>query len=353
MTCDYCGKSLSCADKPRDAPNGLPLFVCNKCYEQLKKSKVVDTKENKSKEINIMNKIEVRCSNCGTSFVIGNSGNPVSELSEGIHYLVPETVRNEHKCESKKDARLEALREAGIDVSKLQTLMQTNADVKDIFNTDDPIVEELSKGGFIKNPELFRRWIAAQTFRLLKDPNGWTTAVRKTYDTKYVYNQTKRELKLLCHLKEKCPNDIRFQFFTLEDLKTIFSELMDFNKWYWYRSDEERRKNIKHRIITSLTYKELLEVVENTTWKFDRDCTFKPKAWLNCFKGAGAYYTLQNIIRTHGLVIPKCKDMNESLKFVDDVFKSIIAYESKERRWDILLSVLTMAVEKTKFELKY
>ena len=51
MKCDYCGKSLSCADKPRNAPNGLPLFVCNKCYEQLKESKVVDTKEDKTKEI--------------------------------------------------------------------------------------------------------------------------------------------------------------------------------------------------------------------------------------------------------------------------------------------------------------
>ena len=231
--------------------------------------------------------------------------------------------------------------------------MQSNSDLKDIFESDDPVIAELGKGGFINNPELFRRWICAQTFRLLKDSRGWTAAVRKTYDTKYVFNQTKRELKLLCHLKEKCPNDIRFQFFTLEDLKTIFEELMDFNKWYWYRSDDERRTNIKHRIITSLTYKELLGVVESTTWKFDWNCTFKPKAWLNCFKGAGAYYTLQNIIRTHGLVIPKCKDMNESLKFVDDVFKSIIDYEPKGRRWDILLSVLTMAVEKTKFELKY
>lgn len=300
-----------------------------------------------------MKNTEIRCPVCQSSFLIGKSGNAVTELSEGVHYLVPETIRNENVTNAKAEVRMAALKAAGVDVDKLQTLMQTNADVKDIFNTDDPIIEELSKGGFINNPELFRRWICAQTFRLLKDSRGWTAAVRKTYDTKYVYNQTKRELKLLCHLKEKCPNDIRFQFFTLEDLKTIFSELMDFNKWYWYRSDDEMRKNAKNRIITSITYKELLAVVEVIAWKFNRDCTFKPKAWLNCFKGAGAYYTLQNIIRTHGLVIPKCKDMNESLKFVDDVFKSIIAYESKDRRWDILLSVLTMAVEKTKFELKY
>jgi len=300
-----------------------------------------------------MNKIEVRCPNCQTNFVIGKSGNAVTELSEGVHYLVPETIRNENVTNAKTEVRMAALKAAGVDVDKLQTLMQSNENLKDIFNSDDPIITELSKGGFINNPELFRRWIAAQTFRLLKDPSGWTHAVRKTYDTKYVYNQSKRELKLLCHLKEKCPNDIRFQFFTLEDLKTIFEELMDYNKWYWYRSDDERRTNIKHRIITSLTYKELLSVVESTTWKFDWNCTFKPKAWLNCFKGAGAYYTLQNIIRTHGLVIPKCKDMNESLEYVDVVFKSIIGYEPKDRRWDILLSVLTMAVDKTGFELKY
>lgn len=304
-----------------------------------------------TKEINTMNKIEVRCPNCQTAFVVGNGGNAVTELSGGIHYLVPETIRNEN---GKMDDRMKAFKDAGIDITKLQSLMQTDANIKEIFSDpNDKVLEEIGKGGFIRNPELFRRWICAQTMRLLKDSRGWTAAVRKTYDTKYVFNQSKRELKLLCHLKEKCPNDIRFQFFTLEDLKTIFEELMDFNKWYWYRSDDERRKNIKHRIITSLTYKELLGVVESTTWKFDWNCTFKPKAWLNCFKGAGAYYTLQNIIRTHGLVIPKCKDMNESLKSVDDVFKSIIAYEPKERRWDILLSVLTMAVEKTRFELKY
>lgn len=41
MKCDYCGKSLSCFDEPKNAPYGIPLFVCKKCYEQLKKSKVV------------------------------------------------------------------------------------------------------------------------------------------------------------------------------------------------------------------------------------------------------------------------------------------------------------------------
>lgn len=50
MTCDYCGKSLTIFDKPKYAPHGLPLFVCSKCYEQLKESKVVDNKEEKKND---------------------------------------------------------------------------------------------------------------------------------------------------------------------------------------------------------------------------------------------------------------------------------------------------------------
>ena len=172
--------------------------------------------------------VKVMCPVCKSEFMTsdGAFATPVTAEQNGVAYLVPKVVG---KAPNKKEDRLKALEDAGINLNKLQTLMQSNSDLKDIFESDDPVIAELGKGGFINNPELFRRWICAQTFRLLKDPSGWTAAVRKTYDTKYVYNQTKRELKLLCHLKEKCPNDIRFQFFTLDDLKTIFSELMDFN----------------------------------------------------------------------------------------------------------------------------
>ena len=300
-----------------------------------------------------MAKAEVRCPVCGSNFLVGNGGNAVSELKDGIHYLIPETIRNENvTTETKTKARLDALKAVGIDIDKLNNLMQKDDSFKDIFEEDDPILNEIKKGGFIRNPELFRRFICAQTFRLLKDNHGWTHAVRKMYDIKYVFNQSKRELCLLIKLQKKCPNDIRFQFFTLEDLRTIFAELFDYNKYRHYSNDEEI-KLMKSRILNSDSYEDLLSVVNRYYWRFDWNCSFKPKTWLNCFKGAGAYYTLQNIIRTHGLVLPKCKDMSESLKVVDDIFKSIISYKPRERRWDIMLSLLTKAVDARKFELKY
>jgi hypothetical protein len=331
--------------------------------------------------------VKVVCPNCGTEMLTSDGAftTPVTTEQNGIATLVAKEIHNDNIAKATQtiadctnilreklgisydikphkqlsaEERLALLKAAGVKIPALQDFIKEHGDksveaLNALFDEDDPIISELNKGGFINNPELFRRWICAQTMRLLKDKYGWTHAVRKTYDIKYVFNQTKRELALLCKLRRKNPNDIRFQFFTLDDMKSIFCDLMDYNRWYWYRNDTEKKTAIKRQIKCCSAYASLYDVIKNITWKFRSDCSFKPKAWLNCFKGAGAYYTLQNIIRTHGLIIPKCNDMNESLKAVDDVFKSIIAYEPKDRRWDILLSVLTMAVEKTKFELKY
>ena len=296
-----------------------------------------------------MGKIEVRCPVCQSNFVIGSNNAPVAELSDGIHYLVPETVRHEN-CSGKVNDRMKAFKDAGIDITKLQSLMQTDANLKEIFSDpNDKILEEIGKGGFIRNPELFRRWICAQTFALLKDPHGWTYAVRKRYNTRYVFRQTKQELELQIKLHKKgINNDKRYTFFTFEDMKRIFTELVDCNF-----SDSEARAVQKANINSAESMESLLRKVNNFAWYFSYKQTFLPRTWLNCFKGAGSYYTLQNIIRTHGMVLPGCKDMNESLEKVEKVYNDILNYEPYHRRWDILLSVLTVAVKETKFELKY
>jgi hypothetical protein len=100
------------------------------------------------------------------------------------------------------------------------------------------------------------------------------------------------------------------------------------------------------------SYQKLYDYIKRLTWHLDKRTSI-PSTWLNCFKGAGAYYTLQNLIRTHGLIIPGCKDMSESLEAVEKLFKDIISYKPYRRRWDILMSLLMKAVSETGFELKY
>lgn len=290
--------------------------------------------------------VKVLCPVCKSEFLTseGAFSTPVTAEQNGVAYLVPKVVGSTPKT----DERMKALKAAGIDVTKLQTLMQSNSNLKDIFEENDPIIDEISKGGFIDNSELFRRWITAQSWRLIKDPKGWTHAVRQRYDALYAFKQTRRELDLLCKLQSKCPHDIRFNFFTLTDIKRIFCHFMKYNRCY---SDYDTR--LMTDVINSRkSYRELRDYINSLRWCIDARASI-PSTWLNCFKGAGAYYTLQNLIRTHGLIIPRCKNMNESLEAIDVVFKDIIGYEPPNRRWDILMSLLMKAVNDTGFELKY
>ena len=295
-----------------------------------------------------MAKAEVRCPVCGSTMMLGNGGNTVSELKDGINYLIPETIRNENvSMETKTKARLDALKAVGIDIDKLNNLMQRDDSFKDIFEEDDPILNEIKKGGFIRNPELFRRWITAQTWHLIKNEQSWTEAVRKRYNISYVFKQTKQELCLQIKLLNKgvSISDKRFYFFSFEDMRDIFWSLASYN----YSVRNEKLTELRNSIEASNTRKELLDAISDCNWWFRNSEHYKPRRWLNSFKGAGAYYTLQNLIRTHGLVLPKCNDMNDSLKVVEDVFNSIISYDPWQRRWDILMSLLVNAVRKTNF----
>lgn len=291
--------------------------------------------------------LEVRCPNCQSSFKVGSDNAPVSKLSDGIHYLVPETIRNENKGD-KMTERMKALEEAGVNVEKLRELMGNNSSFKDIFKEDDPILNELSNGGFIRNNELFRRWITAQTFRLINDSNSWTRAVRKHYDIKYAYRQTIRELKVMCIIARKTQGkDRRLNFFCFGALKAIFCDFVRES----YNLTESQRNDFIRRINDSDTLGELYQQIPMRL-RFGKYARI-PELWINCFKGAGAYYTLQNVIRTHGLIVNGCKDMNESLETVERIYNDILTYDYRHRRWDILMSLLISSVNSSHFVLKY
>ena len=134
----------------------------------------------------------------------------------------------------------------------------------------------------------------------------------------------------------------------LDDIKYIFRYFMKYNRMY----EKETKDVISSVIDRTTSYQKLCDYINSLSWYLDKRTSI-PSTWLNCFKGAGAYYTLQNLIRTHGLVIPGCKDMTESLEAVEVVFKDIIGYKPNRRRWDILMSLLMKSVSETGFELRY
>ena len=91
--------------------------------------------------------------------------------------------------------RIEALRDAGVDVSHLFAMQGANggegvASNKDgklvVLDDNDPLFERIIKQGTVPNPRLFRRWVMALMFLLMtaldyrtKQPMGVTALIHR------------------------------------------------------------------------------------------------------------------------------------------------------------------------------
>ena len=231
--------------------------------------------------------------------------------------------------------RMETLNNAGIDTSKFfnvaiskdtpkgTTFTITIGDdgkptvsmeqVKQIFN-------KIENEGYVKSSTLFRRWVMAQTFRMLNHPKGWTEALKqKPYH--YQWTMLENELHVMAHLEKEDPElfEERKVFFTktviiamLEDYKSKLA--LESAKYcnYYFKQRVAEGIGIADITITAInntkTYKDYHYIIQsfNTELKkghginlrLQSDTAFC-KEWVDAFKGVGAYYTLQNLFRFH------------------------------------------------------
>lgn len=231
----------------------------------------------------------------------------------------------------------------------------------DINNDDDEddgydeIEKSILNDGYIPNNQLWRRWIMAQMLRHYKDENG-----NSNFDSYFVSGKPYRyqwetilnEIKALRHLSGQELID-RERFFNMDVIKAAakdYEKRIDF----YIRKKAKRhidkglnKKNINkdiirkhtyvkmpysqhakiylandanitdikhttystftqlvheqvHRILTCDNYNELYYVVKNFMKKCPLNVPLmKSSAWKNAFKGAGAYYTMDNMIKFH------------------------------------------------------
>ena len=231
-----------------------------------------------------------------------------------------------------KEERMNVLANAGIDTSKYYTV---NID-KDLpkgttFTITigenglptltkkevEEMVTKIEADGYINNQHLFRRWVMAQMFRMEKS-GGFTKALKaKPYF--YQWKMLINELNAMAKIEKEDPIafNIRKDFFTkeavvamLQDYKVKLRERKGYlNIWsHSYISDAIRDTDTL--IIgakCAKNYKDLYECVIG--WKrmvWDRvyynrlpDNTEKCAEWIDAYKGAGAYYTMENMIKFH------------------------------------------------------
>lgn len=224
----------------------------------------------------------------------------------------------------------------------------------------DNIEKSIREDGYIPSQHLWRRWIMAQ---MLRHYRGTTAnSPKEAFDKyfvsgkpyRYAWTTALRELKALSHMSgEELAK--RERFFNLEVIKDM---TMDYKKYFWdyffklkvqtkerfkdhkdqtkyqfrripyfgevyaaCRDASYKKKSAKYYTQLKLqeiidtavddinnadNYKDMIKAVTRFLKTCPVNCSLtKPQTWKNAFKGAGAYYTMDNMIKFHNCVFYK------------------------------------------------
>lgn len=232
----------------------------------------------------------------------------------------------------KLSEQLRAMEEMGIDTSKFTVCVPLN-EIDGGFKKVDLSITPVEDKQL--NHSAFRRWITAQTFRMLnyvsydKKSKGWEAYLRDNYSYIYQFKMMIDEFKRMEKIKKTDKEEFerRLYFFNksvvLEVCRNCFDTCIMSDK----TKDKlqiiyESIENTKYEDIDSLRVLLIAftKFVESRQVKIPRNAK-KCKAWKEAFKGSGAYYTVVNLILYHGVRVYNSWDdefynKNESLRYV-------------------------------------
>lgn len=260
---------------------------------------------------------------------------------------------------TKAQMRLEALKAAGVDVSKYfplgddQLIKIENGAAVPVDMDDatiDAVGKQIVEGGYVSNWKLFRRWVMSQMFHMLRDKekdgksfNGVLQKKGYEYQWRMLENELYAQMKM-CDHKDYENTKARNRWFngvvahdmaidyisklrSYIDDKCIYTtrEDKDGNEEKIYKhtckgnpyirlqnenifvADLERKvytplRNLANKMGAVPTYKELYDAVRefNKNRKHLAWDTKQSEAFIHAYKGSGSYYTMRNLIMFHG-----------------------------------------------------
>ena len=273
-----------------------------------------------------------------------------------------------------KNERMEKLNLAGVDTGKYFTVNLPNGLAKNSTITltinengeymvvnanenNDPILNEIIESGYVKNTKLHRRFVMAQMFSMLNyvsytgDYSGYNDCLKKMYGYDYTLKMMLEEVRVLSHLevKDRESFEERSHFFTKSVIVAVLEDYVEKLKEYIGKLPIHKCKGVPYkkvkgnnifvsdldkklydpirfeisRIRYARTYAEIYLIlnalIHNKTIVKLPYSTPKSKEWIDAYKGAGAFYTLKNLIMFHdcgiitepyGIVIRKTDAMN-------------------------------------------
>lgn len=299
-----------------------------------------------------MKKLNVKCPKCGA-----NLGVEATEINVAIP-VMPVSVefcgKQPHpaKRENNANARIEALRKAGVNVSNLFSIRNANGSygigrVSDgefsIVPDDDPIFAAIYKSRTIPNRRLFRRWVMAQVFRMLTTidyrtgkPKGFSRAL-SDMGYEYQWKMVIEEMRVQAKLFDKDTENYkeRSRWFNKAVVVSMAEDYIASLENWIEKARKRRCKGVPYvrlnsrdifvtdlkskiftplrKALTAIKNSRNLDILYNNIGKFyslikktyiSHDIP-QSKAFKDAYKGAGAFFTLKNLILFHDCVFPK------------------------------------------------
>ena len=140
-------------------------------------------------------------------------------------------------------ARIAALKAAGIDTSNYfslgeQMVVKVVDGVPVEVTDDDPVFNKIKTGGYISHYKLFRRWVMAQMFRILREMDERNLSFNKVlqgfgyeYQWRMVENEFLAQMKMFRHGDTSCLKQ-RKLFFDGKTLADMIDDYIDKLKAY-------------------------------------------------------------------------------------------------------------------------
>ena len=314
---------------------------------------------------------KVLCPRCGTEFAT-----PQKEFTavatvigkdSGLGIVCPAVAVQDAPAKPSKTAqeRIDALRNAGVDVNNLFAMKGANGGeyivsnkngVLTFLDDSDPIFELIISQGTVPNRRLFRRFVMAQMFHMMsyvpyrhKEPVGVTYMIHSLgyeYQWKMLLNELHAQMKM--EGRDAVNFADRNRWFNAE---VVVAMAEDYIAQLTKRVDalkERKCKSIPYKrignrnifvldlqdklytplLMATMRVKQAKNAVQlyNAAKKFNDmrirmpHDTPQSKAWVDAYKGSGAFFTMQNLIRFHACVAiddnGKRLDKYQSLAFL-------------------------------------
>ena len=328
------------------------------------------TKKNNVNKNTVKNETKVMCPVCGAEFDV---------LAQHEHKVKNATVLGADSGMGTiylpVSKRAEALNAAGVGTKKYfsmnaldgsECLMTYDDNGRPVpVDESDPIIKQIIGGGTVPNKNLFRRWVMSQVFSGLseRDCRGcligfskWLERHYYEYQWKMLINELHAQAKMYGRDMENF--EARNRWFNkdvavamaedfIKQLREVafaqqtrrckgqpYIRVKGFDKGVFVEDIDKKLIHPLQSIVSNMRNCKTAEGLEQAVRNFWNSAygkewiwQYKQAAcWKDAYKGAGAYFTMQNLLRFHSCTFPKDNDFykrgRSGLDCLEDAAKS-------------------------------